>query len=319
MHWLLAIILRIIPASIICPVFIKKVVDATKDNYEMQVRKLNAAFLLCVSFSLFLCLILFYKTGENPFSYSVFIVMILGILNSMANIFKWRAVGIGLTKSYLFFGGKDIIAITLGFIFLDGTKLLNPLITFGIILSICAYLLMGLQNFNAEKKNQKEKSANHSRNLTLIGYAIGFFVIWGMLQFLEGVYAFKKLPVSQFIIGWYGGSYLGSLALIQIIAREKRKDFLNLTMIKEKLMIKSGDRFNVVMFSFSIWISLLLGYFAILKSHLNIALPVLMSAETILPCLLGLYYFKEKTHLTALEKTAVFTGFASAILIAIGY
>lgn len=319
MNWLLAILIRIIPASILAAVFMKKIIDEeekdNRDNYEIQARKLNIAFLLCSCFSLLFCLHSFYLSGINPFTYSIFAVMVMGILNSLANVFKWRSVGIGMAKSYLFFGGKDIIAIILGFLFLNGTKLLNPLTALGIILSFCTYAIIGLQKY----AEQKEKT-NQSRNSKLIKYAAGFSLVWGFLQFFEGWFAFKQsLSPAAFITGWYSGSYFGSLLLIQKIRKKtSERGLFNITAIKKTISVSYSFR-NIAIFSFSIWISLLLSYIVILKTHLNIALPILMSVETVLPCLLGLYYFKEKKYITKLEKIAIITGFASAIAVAVGY
>ncbi|MBU1131471.1 hypothetical protein KJ840_05030 [Patescibacteria group bacterium] len=291
MPWQLVIIIYIFTSNIVTAILIKKIVSLPSKTIRQYWQ-----YFFCVLLSLAFLII----KGGSVATPVILIIGTLGILNSLAVFCEWRAVNISLSKTSLFAQADDIFAILLGFAFLNELKILNPLLIAGIILCFSAAILL----LSRRSINNGFKDGN-KRLLWLI---LGFSFIWGLTAFLMRYFALEGVTFPVFLLGWYGGSLIGT-AFIYKFKYGKR----------QSRALKPKEILNVFPLSFFIWVSLLLAYWVYHLAPIAIVQPIFLVTKMIFPTLVGLYFFKERKDLTSIEILAMIIGFIGGLIIALGF
>ncbi len=239
-------------------------------------------------------------SGQNMvINSSWLIISAIGVINSFGAYCQWRAFDISLSKTGIFTQGDDVIAITLGYLFLNETKYLNEKLAVGIIICLLAATAL---------LSQRQKA---NKNVALLGWVAGYSLIWGMAIFFMRYFALQQVDLANFMTAWYCGSFIGSL-IIFCFTRLAAKNEAG-----EKLSGKSIG--GVFLLALAIWASQLLAYMSYRLAPLTVAQPVYLVSEAILYIFLGLYYFKEIRQLTKIDKIAFAGGIAGIIIIALSF
>ncbi|MFH1822648.1 MAG: EamA family transporter [Patescibacteria group bacterium] len=296
MTWQIIISLRIITAYVFTPLLLKKIT-----GLPARTRRLCWQFFFCAIFS-FLFLLLF-KENISVINKFWLIIAGVGLINSFACYSYWRAIDISLSKTALFTQADDIIAILLGFLFLNEIKFLKPELIFGLIICFGAASLLIFQSYKAKSTN-----LHGENNFKLILWVAGFSLIYGIAAFLMRYFAITGITFSTFLTSWYTGSFLGALIILSFAGKNEAGKKLNLKSIS-----------GVFILSLVIWLSMLLGYWTVKLVPITVFQPIFLVSELILPALLGLYIFKERKKLTFLEKIAFLLGLFGILLIGFSF
>jgi len=283
MPWQIIVFIRVIIGHIVAPVLYKK---ATQTKSDLE-KLIWWQFLFCLTLSVGYGLIFGFT-----FKSEILLVAIIGFFNSFGCYCQWQAVKINLAKASLFTQADDIIAVLLGYLILHETKYLNTALGFGVIgCFLAASILI---------------SAKFSENMRLIKYIGIYSVIWGVASFLDRYFALQSIPFSEFLIGWYGGSFIG---ISFFLLREGR---LVVKAPKNEIALVAG-------LSIFVWLSKLLGYWGANLVPITIFQPIYLVTEAIFPTLTGLHIFHEYKTLEFKEKLAIALGLASIIAITVSY
>lgn len=282
-------------------VVFKKITDLqnkTKRQYWMYA----FCFLLSVSFT-------FYNK-EPVFTFVLLLIGIIGISNSLAVFCQWRATAISQSKSSIFAQLKNLITITLGYFLINESRFLNPTLAIGVLLCFIAATIFILTEYQKGNKDEETnaKKLKSSKSLALLGWVISYSVIWGIIEFFIRIFAINGISFSQFLLGWYGGSLLGSTLLLLTIGKKE----INFKLPKKKI-------FDMLWLALFTWLALLIAYLIVHHAPLIITQPIFMLGSTIIPFLTGLIIFKETKDLTKTGIFAILIGIIGSIIIIFGF
>lgn len=301
MPWQVVILLMLIPAYIISPILNKKLVGSPSRPTSPRLKAQRQYWMYSYCFLLSLTFLLY--TQEKSFDLFFFLIMAIGFINSFAFYFYWQAISINLSKASIFKQPDDLVGIALGYLLLNELKFINPAIVAGMLLIIASALL-----FIWPKNKSKQEIQSLDKNKTLIKLIFYYSFIWGLAIFLMRYFAIQEISFTKFLLGWYGGAFLGSALLAFISSRR----ISNLLLFKKQTLI-------TLPLAFITWLSMILSYWAFNLAPITVIQPISMASEMILPCLIGLFYFKESKELTKQEYIAILIGFAGGIIIAFSY
>lgn len=252
-------------------------------------------YFYCVIFSLML-----YGLAENfLFSFKLFFVLLLGLINSLAVFCNFRAVNASLSKTSALLPLTSVIAIIFGLIFLGKTEFLNIKLSIG---ALFAFFSAGLLLFGQQRGNKELTGKKFFR------WIIGLSFIGGTVSFCMRYFALNGIGSAEFIFFWYFGSFLGS-ALLLIPAR-KSENF-------NKLNLKS--HITVLLLALFIWLALILSYSASKLAPLTVTEPIFLIGQVFAPVIIGLFIFKEVKKISILETVAMIIGVIGGIIIASNY
>lgn len=292
MFWQIPVLCRLVTAYIAVPILLKQLVGlpSLKRRFCWQ---FFFCFTLSAGYSLF--------AGFN-LSFSTLILICLGLFNSVAAYAQWRAIRISLSKTSLFTQADDLTAMLLGYFILNETKFLSPGLVAGVLFCFGAAILIILAK-NSEKDNPDTK-----QNIVLIKWIAIYSIIWGIGIFFMRYFALENLSFPNFLFGWYGGTFLGSL-IIFFCAKEEE---ISIQLNKKEIA-------GIGLLALFTWISMVLGYWVAKLAPITVFQPIYLVSEAILPTIIGLLIFKESLSLLNKEKIAYVIGIVGTIAIALSY
>lgn len=291
MPWQIIVLLRVFCAHVVVSTMLKKLTARPS-----RTRQIALQFGVCTFFSLIWVIVV----GQKLIVSTTFFIALLGIVNSFACYTQWRAVDISLSKTAFFTQFDDIIAISLGFVFLGEKNLLSPTLVSGMVLCIGAAVSFSLFG----KKSDKEQGKNRIRELFFAIFT--YSVIWGVATFAMRYFALNNISLPHFLMSWYGGSFVGSLLLLRFAGEKERGAGLTVVAVR-----------NVLVFSVFIWLSMVLGYWAFIKAPIAVVQPIFQVTEMVFPAIIGLWLFKEAKTLSKVEKIVFATGLSGVTIIMI--
>ena len=291
MFWQIPVSLRLVTAYVATPILIKKIVGlpSLKKNFCWQ-------YLFCFSFSVVWALYFGFNLSQ-----SVLILIFIGLANSLGAYAYWQATKISLSKTSLFMQADDLIGMFLGYLILGEVKFLNTGLIIGILLCFCAVGIL----------TRKES------NLALVKWVMIYGTIWGGVIFATRYFALEGMSFSQFLFGWYGGSFLGSLLILSFVPDLEESEEGGKKDTKETN--KTRLFLGIASLAIAVWLSMVLGYWVMNLSPIAIAQPIFLVSKAVLPAIIGLWIFKEAATLTNREKFAYIVGIAGVLIIAFSY
>lgn len=260
-------------------------------------------FLLQFVLTAILAVVVSIVVSDVPANSQLGIVAVIGFIAASGTFFKWKAISISQSKDALFTFWDDIIAMMLGVLILREGQFLTPSIGFGIALSFLAVLLFIRHDWRRKKSEGK---ADTSRvPLVFYGY-VGFYSIcWGVAVFGQRYFSFQDMPVSAFLLGWYGGTLIAATLLFLFHPEGRNRPIAP---------VAGKGLVLVVSLAVCIFISLGLASMAYRMPVITVQ-PIFLVAELIFPALIGLYIFHERKHLDPWEWSYFGVGTVGALLI----
>lgn len=249
-------------------------------------------YMICAGLAVFYAL--FFGQGDT-LRPAILGIGAFGILNSFGNYFQWEAQGLSESRTPLFFPLFDVGDVALAMIFLGETKLWNNQLILGAGLCFLALWL-----FKMGVKGKKDE------RLTLKWFV--FVLLMVLITATDGfavkVFA-SNFPVSSstFLVGWYVGSFIGTLPLLKAKGQKITK-----------IPIKTGLR--IATLSVSISAAILLAFWTYqFGGPISLVLPVRAVAITIVPALFGLFIVGERKGLSKKEWLGFLVGTIGGILV----
>jgi len=247
-----------------------------------------------------------YIAGElRHITHLALIVVVIGILNSLAVLCQWQAVHISLSKTSLFTFWDDLIGMGLAALFLHETQVFNTVTALGMSISIFAVILFAVISY---RRRRLENSLLKNK-LSFYFYVLGYSVIWGLSIFVYRHVGLEGLSTSLFLASWYVGSALGA-SMILLLGK-------TVYTTEEKLPLRH------ILWMLGLGIAIMsanaLTYVSYLRVPLNIAQPIFLVGEMVLPAFIGLYIFHERNKLTLLEKLLFALGLIGSVIIACNF
>ena len=292
--WLIPVFFRIIFAYLIAPGLIKKMTDE-----PARTRKLVWQFGLAAIFAVGLAVL----AGANLADPRIAIVLLIGAVNAFACYCQWRAMAISLSKTSIFTQADDLIAIGLGYIFLNEASFVGLGLGIGIALAIGSALLLSVVKSRGSKNSVQGKNER-----SLLMWVGAYSLIWGGAMFSYRWFAVQNVSPFAFMAAWYAGSFVGAVGVYFAMGKEEAGRPLT----RRQTSI-------VACLAVVIVASNLAAYWTTVFAPITVAQPIFQIAEMVFPTLIGLYVFKEKKDLGRIDKLAFAVGMAGGVIIALSY
>lgn len=303
MFWQIPLMGKIIAAYIFWPILQKQLLKDIKEKTYLRTYLLLIQYLLCVFFSvIFLGCAFLLGFGEFRFGFPVMMMAILGIANSVAVYCQWRAMDISLSRTAILTQFDDFIAIALGYFLLDEHRFL----TFGVGTGFC------LCSFTAFLFMCPELRQRKNLQKSVIFRVAVYSIIWGVNGYFDRKYALGGMAFSEFLVSWYGGSFVGSIIILAVGLFSGQVPKVSIKEIRETAIL-------MPLIASMVWFARLLGYWTVILAPIIASQPIFFVSEAVFPSLIGLYYFKEKDNLTMYEKVAFLTGILGSIIIGLSF
>lgn len=296
MDWRLLLLLLVLTNFVIKPAVNKKIVDRPG-----RTRSLMLMFAGCVA-----CATIAFAAFGAPMPrhlYWIPVVLGLGVFNSFACYCHWRALAISQSGTSVVAQADDLVAISLGYIVLGETRYLSWPLAIGIVLSLGSAGLLAAEKFNAGENR-------HGSFRDLVLWVLGFSVIWGTTIFSCRLIALQGVAMPTFILCWYVGSLLGSVAILRAMGKKEAGPPATWSQIQ-----------GTALLAFVSWLAMLILYLMSGRAPLTFTQPVLQASEVVFPTIIGLWVFKEKKEQFMNRKSRVLfgTAFIGGLLSALAY
>lgn len=264
MVWMLAVILSLTIWAL-TQITLKSIV-----NRLPKAKALVLQFFICAgSVWIFASL-----TKTVQFEQSFLLIGVVGFVNAFGAYCQWRAYAFSLSKTALFLPLSAVFTVWLATLFLGETAIYNFLVIIGVIFLFSAAFLL----------SKKEKEEGESAGIKWLLFVMGMVLIVGGVSFMMKLFSFT-VSHTTFLSYWYGGAFLGSLPMLWLERKDKRKLF------------QKGS-WRVPLASAGILGALATFYWAFQLAPAGMVLPVRAFGMAFLPILIGWFIFKEKKGLT---------------------
>lgn len=253
-------------------------------------------YLFCALVALIYALI----SGKTALSPSLFLVAAVGFFNAFGNYCQWQAFGLSFSRSSLFFPLMEIWTIVLSLIFLGESPLWNLQLVLGATLCFAA---MWLFRISREKEAEK-KEVKHIPGRKWFIFTIGMIAVFGTAAFLLKVFS-VTIPRETFLTSFYIGAFLGSLPILRL----ERQSPLNAQLSKKTFLIILTVAILIMGATLTLYWTYQLG------GPISLVQPVRGMFISLVPVILGWFFFKERKSLAKTEWFAFFLGIIGAILV----
>lgn len=308
--WYIPVALAIITVYIWYPWYRKKYLVADDGNLEGR-------FFLQYLFAASIGFLLAKFAGEIVWDRNLLLITLLGVANGFAVLCQWRATAISLSKLSILDILDDGLAITLGFIILKENRLLNSGTVLGLALAFTTALLLAWNDWRRDSKNVGINQQSRSGDRKIYFYIMIFSIVWGFYGFSKRHFALEGVSITNFLFGWYGGSFITATAIFLFVKVFSRRTGTVWTVFKN-----TADK-RTVLFSLGssafIMAGIFFSYWSSQLAPLFVTEPYVLLAEMIFPTLTGLWIFNERKDMTKREWSLFVLGALAAVLIALNY
>jgi len=202
-----------------------------------------------------------------------------------------------MSRTAMLVSGDDLIAIILGYSFLNELSILTPVLTTGIVISVVSVIVFSFSNKDGYPLKK------------LLWWVLGYSFIWGLAAFSWRVFALKQVALLSYTAAWYSGSWLGSLFTRYFIMGSKEAG----------QPLTQNQLLQVLFLAICVWTSGMLLYWMRQILPITKIQPIQMIAEMSIPALLGLGYFGERKKLSRFEIRIIIIGIIGAVLVAMNF
>jgi hypothetical protein len=253
-------------------------------------------------FAAVLALITAATAGEIHLNWSFVVVAVIGAANAFACYCHWRAYDISMSRTAMLSNLDDLTAIGLGYAVLGELRVLTPILTAGIVLSVISATV-----FARIKRNKSDGGSSPTDHFA--AWVFGYTVSWGIAMFSMRFFSVQGMNILTYIAAWYSGAWLGALfTRFVIMGYDEAGPPLTHT-----------QRGKVLLLAVGIWTSLMLAYLMRTLVPITVVQPIQLVAEMSVPALIGLTIFGEARSMSRREIVMIMIGLVGISLIAIGF
>jgi len=237
--------------------------------------------------------------GRLHLSWSFVIVAVIGAANAFGCYCHWRAYDISMSRTAMLSNLDDLLAIGLGYAVLGELRVLTPILTVGIVVSVMSAMVF------AKIKHSNDGSLSRR----LIGWVFGYTLIWGVAMFSMRFFSLQGLNILTYVAAWYFGAWFGALfTRFVIMGRDEAGP--PLTRIQQA---------KVLLLAVGIWTSLMFAYLMRTLVPITVIQPIQLVAEMSIPTIIGLTIFGEIRSMSHREMAMIAAGLIGISLIAVGF
>ncbi len=198
MEWLLPVSLRILCISVIYPLLLKG---------RIVQENLSKRFFLQYFICAVLAGIFALSTGQFVLSGAFWTMYSVGIFIGVGTYLNWLTTKMNLSATSLFLFFDDLLAITLGFIFLGEIGFLSPALSVGLLICLTGIVVFSYSNY---RKKKVQTGVQHLPIRFFVYVAI-FSTAWGIASFSKRYYALEGLEIGTYLLGWYLGTFTAAM------------------------------------------------------------------------------------------------------------
>lgn len=235
-------------------------------------------------------------------SWSFAIVAVIGAANAFACYCHWRAYDISMSRTAMLSNLDDLTAIGLGYAVLGELRVLTPILTAGIVLSIISATVFA--RVKCRDKSNDGRSADR-----LAVWVLGYTMIWGVAMFSMRFFSLQGLNILTYVVAWYFGAWLGAL-FMRFVLMGRDEAGPPLTHVQKA---------KVSFLAVGIWTSLMLAYLMRTLVPITVVQPIQLVAEMSVPAIIGLTIFGEGRSMSRQEIVMIVLGLVGISLITIGF
>lgn len=233
-----------------------------------------------------------------------------GFLNPFGAYCQWRATDINLSKLSVLSIWDDVLAISLGFLFLGELQFVKSGIAGGIAICAVAFILFARHDIRKERAEGRKKRIRHPKDAWLYVYVLGYTTVFGLIAFFQRKFALEEVSIGSFVFAFYAGSLVSAFFISAFAARSWVPP---LAIIAWRNIILMGISALFVIGN------IVLIYTSFILAPIVIVKPIYFVAQMVFPALVGLYIFKERERLSRTEKAAFVIALAGGLLIATSF
>lgn len=253
-------------------------------------------------FAALLALITAAITGQIHVSWSFTIVAVIGAANAFACYCHWRAYDISMSRTAMLSNFDDLTAIGLGYAVLGELRVLTPILTAGIVLSVISTTVF------AQVTHRGKSNGGRSADQLAV-WVLGYTLIWGVAMFSMRFFSLQGLNILTYVVAWYSGAWFGAIfTRFVIIGRDEAGP--PLTRVQKA---------KVSLLAVGIWTSLMLAYYIRTLVPITVVQPIQLVAEMSVPAIIGLTIFGERRSMSRKEIAVIVVGLIGISLVAIGF
>lgn len=274
-------------AVVFIQILTKKATDRFRDNQATaMLLQYWMAFMISLGYAAF--------TGGVILDLKLLgIALVAMVFNANANYSQWRASAISLSKTALFIPLSEVLGISLAILFLGEKSVWNLKLVVGVVMCFAAIFLLRLPKATQERAVVSREWFRYVTwiivDLALITFAIKALEQWG------------KAPLATFLVGFYGGSFLGALVIARNANGPTHFKKICLWAMPIGICLSTAQGLMYLIF--------------LSGGTMSQMLPVRGVAVSIIPALIGFFWLGEKKHASTLEIASFALGLAGAALI----
>ena len=294
-----AVILRILIASMVNQIVLKKIVSMPFSRSSSFLVSYSFCFLLAVIYALF-CEIVFL----DPI---LLFIVLIGVLNGFASRCNWEATRISQSVKSVFMFGDDFLAMGLCFLILNEARFMTVLTWIGFAFSSLSVVFFLYSTYIRKSKGDAE--LKQYLPISFFIYIAVYSLSWGVAKFLERYWALEGISVATFLLGWYAGSLIPGIFgfIFDYFYVEEDKE------IKKNLIVP----WVLYLIMLAVFSALAIGlqYWSYASIPLVVIQPMFMVSDMIFPALVGLILFSEYKNFRKEEWVLFSLGFIGSLFI----
>jgi len=248
-------------------------------------------------FAAALAFIMAIVSGQLELSWSVAIVAAIGAANAFGCYCQWRAYDISLARAAVMSNLDDLIAVSLGYALLGELGVLTPTLLGGIVVSIISTAIFA--------RSRYIRAAAEQSPGRLIGWVLGYSLIWGVAIFSMRLFSLQGMSVPTFVAAWYGGAWVGALLI-----------FMAMGPGEAGLSLTSVQKGKILLLAVLIWTAQMYANWLRGQLPLTVLQPILLVAEMSLCALVGMIFFEETKKMSLQEIITIIVALMGVTIIA---
>ncbi len=266
-YFAVPILCRIVVNDLVLTLAVKQSIQTQATSRSLVWQYVFGFALVCLSFP--------WVIPGMPDPLSCLCIIAIGASGAFALFAMWKVMAVSVGVSSLCGPLPAVVSIVLGFVFLDESQHVRSygLLVSGLILCVLAALRLG----------RKGKGGSYKKDvlLGLLPWVIWVGVIRGGVGFALRFY--RDVPTASYVFLGYFGALLGAIMVYSFCGAQ----------IRGKPLVPSQKKvlFAIaVLYVLNLWINKWLHAVA----PLSLAQPVLLVTGTLVPLLLGTFYYGDK-------------------------
>jgi len=224
---------------------------------------------------------------------AVVIIGMVGAINAFGNYAQWRASALSLSRTSLFFPLSGATAIVMAAFFLKEYSMWSASLIVGMILCLAA--LFSFRITTAIPAKDEKITAKW------MFFVLAMVLVFGTASFLMKYFSLS-IPTEQFLLGWYGGAFMGSAIVVGIG--------------KKNVEISANEAMVIAPVSVAIMGALAALYWTYqLGGAVSQVVPLQQIGIATIPVAIGMFVFGEKKKFSKMQIFSYLIALTGVILI----